>query len=78
MQNPGRAVEFTPAERFPFRLRDVNNLSIWEAVSTYLAMIDGTRFHMACKRNADTACRQDAEDQSERQWMNPKTVHLCL
>jgi hypothetical protein len=78
MQNPGCAIEFTPAKCVAFGSRDIDNLPIWEAVSAYLAMIDCAGFHMACKRNADTACRQGAGDQSERQWMNLETLHLCL
>jgi hypothetical protein len=54
MQNAGCAIEFAPAESFGFGSCDINNLSIRKAIRANFAMMDGARFHMGCKSNADT------------------------
>jgi hypothetical protein len=54
MQNAGCAVEFAPAESFAFGSCDINNLSIRKVIRAYFAMMDGARFQLGCKSNANT------------------------
>ena len=77
MQNPGGAVEFTPAKRVAFRSRDINDLSIRKAIRADLAII-GPRTFRLIGSGTDTSYQEGADDESARQRMNSKTGHFRL
>jgi hypothetical protein len=54
MQNPGCAIECTPAKRIGFGSRDINNLSIRKAIRANLAIIAPGGFRFASNSGADT------------------------
>ena len=66
MQNPGRAIEFAPAEGFAFGLRDINNLSIRKAICAIWRWSDRPFFRVAGSAGIDTGRPQEAKEQPEQ------------
>jgi hypothetical protein len=56
VQNPGCAIEFTPAKRVAFGSRDIDNLSIRKAIGSDLAIISRTAFRFVGNSGTDKSC----------------------
>jgi hypothetical protein len=56
MQNSGATIEFTPAKRFAFGSRDIDNLFVGKAIGANLAIIGDVGRCIPGKRSTDTRC----------------------